>query len=152
MKSRWMGLYVGGFLAGMLAGCSTFSSRVGEKRAVFEGLAHADQIRLKTGAINIGDSPDLVYIALGNPDERRIHKTATSTEEIWIYYIYRDPSRGGSHFYWQSYPGWYGGRRRAHPLYYRPLWEPMPLLQESEFARIVFIEGKVSSVNQREGN
>jgi hypothetical protein len=50
-----------------LAGCSGVSSRVEEKSAFFATLTPAVQADLRSGVIRAGYTPDMVYIALGQP-------------------------------------------------------------------------------------
>src|SRR5882762_7956237 len=55
----------------LLAGCDTFDSRATEKAQVFDNLSEKTQKRLERGTIHAGDTEDMVYIALGDPDEKR---------------------------------------------------------------------------------
>ncbi len=50
-----------------LAGCNGVSSRIQEKAAVYATLSPAIQKDLREGIIHPGDTPDMVYIALGAP-------------------------------------------------------------------------------------
>lgn len=147
MKTNLVGIF-SIVAAGLLAGCSTFSSRVEERRATFAALSHDDQIRLKAGTINVGDTPDMVYLALGKPDEKRINKTAAGNEEAWIYRLYSQEYRGEAYYRWLPYHAW-GGRRARY--FYGPISEPVYESVERELARVVFRDGKVSLVSQTQG-
>jgi hypothetical protein len=48
---------------------------------------------MQRGAINVGGTPEMVYIALGNPDERRDILNGRHAT-VWIYKTY-----------WQQYEG-----------------------------------------------
>ena len=50
-----------------LAGCNGVSSRVQEKAAVYASLSPSMQKDLRDGIVHPGDTPDMVYIALGKP-------------------------------------------------------------------------------------
>src|ERR1044071_4427231 len=101
-----------------LSGCSTFMTRSDEKSEVFDSLPVATQKRLERGKINVGDSEDLVYIALGQPDEKR---RISRTEWDYSLWVYRS--------YWEQYEGsaWIGWRRivvptgRGFAVYHEPV-------------------------------
>jgi len=66
---------------GALAGCSTVSSRIQEKSAAFAALSPVKQDALRQGTIEEGDTPDLVYIALGKP----FHIKQDGPVTLWHY-------------------------------------------------------------------
>ncbi len=68
------------------AGCQGGrSTRIQEKSATFAKLDAATQERLEAGDISLGDSSDLVYIALGKPNTATLHATADGPVETWTY-------------------------------------------------------------------
>jgi len=77
-----------------LSACSTMSTiegRTKEKSAVFAAAAPWQQRLMREGWVDVGFTPDMVYIAIGQPD-----KTATADNgatEIWIYDNFASPSR-----------------------------------------------------------
>jgi hypothetical protein len=77
-----------------LSACSTMSTIEGrskEKSATFTAAAPWQQKLMREGWIDVGFTPDMVYIALDRPD-----KTATADNgatEIWIYNNFASPSR-----------------------------------------------------------
>ena len=77
-----------------------------EKAEVFDSLPTATQKRLQRGRINVGDTQDMVYIALGHPDETREIANADGEQTLWVYKTY-----------WQQYEGtaWLGYRRVIVP-------------------------------------
>ncbi|CAM3062909.1 hypothetical protein [Rariglobus hedericola] len=138
------------FLAlGLLAltGCSTFTSRSKEKPVAFNALSTADQSRLENKVINVGDTTDMVYIALGWPDEKQQSTTAAGQTTTWIY-----------NRYWQEYQGEaYGGYRRQvvrdpktgkSSVYLEPVSRPIYSNRKQPIMRIVFADGKVTQIEQ----
>jgi hypothetical protein len=135
--------------AGLLAltGCSTFSSRAQEKPAVFNELSAADQARLEKKTINVGDTTDMVYIALGWPDEKLQSTTADGQTTTWIY-----------NRYWREYQGEaYGGYHRhvvrdpktgSATVYLEPVSRPIYSNRKQPIMRIVFTDGKVTQIEQ----
>src|SRR5829696_6084681 len=108
MKTRIsiLSMFVAGITLSLLAGCNTFNSRARQMSEVYDQLPSTEQQRLQRGAINVGDTPEMVYIALGNPDERRDLLNADGTQNVWVYKSY-----------WQQYEGtaWLGYRRVIVP-------------------------------------
>lgn len=68
-----------------LAGCTSTP----ELRAKLQGgaapLPPADQQRLERGEARIGDTPEMVYIALGKPDEKQ---DVAKGGAVWLYQDY----------------------------------------------------------------
>ena len=60
----------------LLAGCSTVDARIKQRSSYFYSLDTKTQERLKKGEIHIGDTTDMVFIAVGHPD--RVHEKTTS--------------------------------------------------------------------------
>lgn len=131
-----------------LSGCDTFESRAHEKAAVYQSLPPATQQRLHRGQISVGDSQDMVYIALGYPDEVRQVATPRGVQTVWIYRTY-----------WQQYEGsaWVGWHRTIVPMangrgYYivhEPVTEDVYSTHADEIIRVTFQNGVVSAVAQQ---
>lgn len=129
-------------------GCNTFASRARERSETFESLPANEQQRLQRGAINVGDTEDMVYIALGHPNERRDVTTADGTQTIWSYKTY-----------WQQYEGtsWAGWRRvivpapnrRGFVIFHEPVSYDVYRTHVDEAIRVTFNNGVVSTVEQQ---
>lgn len=127
-----------------LTACSTFNSRAKEKAAVYNALPTQTQQRLEKGKISIGDTQDMAFIALGNPDAKREITTANDAATVWIYRTY-----------WEDYTdaGWIGWHRYYEPfgdaysIYHEQV--PLALSRErvAEVIRITFKNGKVIAVD-----
>lgn len=134
-------------VAAALAGCSTFERRAEEKSATFNQLDEATRQRLKERDITVGDTQDMVYIALGVPDEKRDRLSLDGSETTWVY-----------NAYWQEYQGQalVGYRRhvvfdpgsRRYRVYYTPVSQSVYAEREEERIRVTFNNGTVSSVEQ----
>jgi hypothetical protein len=72
----------------MLAGCSTINSRIKENAAVFDSLPADVQEKISQGIVEVGYTPDIVYIAMGNPHEKRSSRSADRNKSTWIYNVY----------------------------------------------------------------
>lgn len=131
----------------LLAGCSTINSRIKEKSATFYSLSAQDQARLKQGIVNIGDTPDMVYIALGAPDAKRDTLAKNSETTTWLYKTYYQNYEGsvyvGYHrfFYWDGY-------LKAWRVYYEPVRQDVYSQHTQDRIRVVFQDGKVTTIDQ----
>lgn len=135
------------FAAVLLTGCSTFERRAEEKSTTFSQLDASTRQRLKDRDITVGDSQDMVYIALGVPDEKRDRISVEGSETTWIY-----------HAYWQEYQGQalVGYRRhvvfdpgsRRYRVYYTPVEQSVYAEREEERIRVTFTDGQVTTVEQ----
>lgn len=130
----------------LLAGCSTVDRRITEKAAVFESLDPATQEQLRKGMVEVGYDTDMVYIALGSPDERREIATAAGRDQVWIYSTY-----------FQEYAGTTVHYRRLlgyHPVtgqrvvYFEPVRNHHYRDRVDERIRITFRNGKVTMIEQ----
>ncbi|MCW5550391.1 MAG: hypothetical protein KIT44_15620 [Opitutaceae bacterium] len=132
----------------LLAGCSTIDRRITEKAAVFESLDPATQEQLRKGMVEIGYNTDLVYIALGSPDERRERITAAGREEVWIYSTYYQ-EYAGTTVHYRRYIGYHPvtGKR---VIYFEPVRHHHYRDRVDERIRVTFRDGKVTEIEQIE--
>jgi hypothetical protein len=78
----------------VLSACGTMStieSRSKEKSATFTSAAPWQQKLMRQGWIDAGFTPDMVYIALDNPDSKATADNGAT--EIWIYKNFDTPAR-----------------------------------------------------------
>lgn len=131
----------------LFAGCNSFNSRARQMSAVYDQLPASEQQRLQRGVIGIGDSPEMVYIALGNPDERRDTLNADGSRTTWIYRTY-----------WQQYEGtaWLGYRRvivparngRGYVIFHEPVTQDVYRTHVDDVIRVTFANNSVQQVEQ----
>lgn len=70
----------------LLAGCATTpAQRIAKNQDVFDSFPVAAQARIRGGQIDLGFNPDMVRIALGEPDRKLIRRSAEGEAEIWLY-------------------------------------------------------------------
>jgi hypothetical protein len=129
------------------AGCQTVDSRIKEKPEVFNSVDKATQDKIKQGIIDLGFTEDMVYLALGNPDQKRESKTAAGTRLTWIYNTYYTRYEGtqmmGYHrrVYFDPY-------LRTYRLYYHPVFADTYSEDKEERIRITFTDGKATAIEQ----
>ena len=130
-----------------LTGCSTFEKRAEQKSEVYARLDAETQGKLKQGLVEIGYSPDMVYIALGTPDQRNETVTAKGRKEIWIYNSYYTEYRGTDHVGYRRYVD-YNPITKKYFVYYEPVRVDVYRDRIEERIRITFEDGKVTMIEQ----
>ena len=73
-------------LATLLAGCATPEKRIQQNQEVFDSFPVAAQARIRGGQIDLGFTPDMVRIALGEPHRQTLRRSADGEVEIWSYF------------------------------------------------------------------
>ncbi len=145
MFSRFSRLFapiVVAFACVCLAACSTPDARIKRNQAVFDALPPAEQALIREGKVAIGFTPDMVRLAVGDPDQRWTRTDAAGTTEVWSYTTYdnavgRPLYRGYYHRYHPEYPFFYDD------LYYRDA-------RPREIFKVAFSDGKVSEITQED--
>lgn len=70
----------------LAAGCDEGTeARIRERREVFEKLGRDVQKRVIDGIIEVGDSADVVYMAIGAPARMKAKQTSRGRAEMWVY-------------------------------------------------------------------
>ena len=149
MKKSTLSLSLAALAAAFyLTGCDTFKARAEEKSDTYNSLSTGTQKRLERGKINVGDTQDMVYIALGNPEEKRDVSTSDGTQTVWLYKTY-----------WEQYEGtaWVGWHRvivpaaggRGYVVFHEPITQDIYRTHLDEVIRVTFANNVVSSVEQQ---
>lgn len=131
----------------LLAGCSTIDSRIEEKSAAFATYDPATQEKLKQGIVEIGYTPEQVYIALDRADDRRERLTAKRRELTWIYHSYHEDYRGTAMMGYRRMIAYDPVRRRNY-VYWEPAVVDVYSSHIDERIRITFRDGKVAVIEQ----
>jgi hypothetical protein len=134
-------------LALLLGGCSTINSRIEEKSEAFSALDADIQNKIRLGRVEVGYSPDLVYIALGTPDERLNKTTKIGTTETWIYNSYRQEYLGSAHTGYRQYVV-IDPKTRQAVVIYEPVYSSIYRDRVDERIRINFKANQVESIEQ----
>ena len=129
------------FLA-LAAGCSTIESRIEENRAYFDSLPAADQAQIRIGKIDLGFTPESVRMALGEPRQRLVRRSAGGDSEIWIYTeLTQSYERQRADIDGITAPGPGGARYTGGSA-----WITVRQERERPVVRVEFRNGRVSSI------
>src|SRR5690625_5147025 len=120
-------------------GCAhTPETRIAKNPELFEQLTPEEQQSVRAGAIQLGYTPDMVFLALGEPDRKITRRTKDDNLNIWIYqgrFVSTETVRVRDQF---------GSFRPVHPTLY------LDRTVEHVYtkARVVFEDGRVISIEQ----
>jgi hypothetical protein len=130
-----------------LAGCNTIDSRISQKQGMFDRLDPRIQAKIRQGIVEVGYTPDMVYIALGTPDERHQKVTAKGDETTWIYKTYYEQYEGMVHVGYHRIVFYDPGARVYH-IYYEPVSTPVYSEHAEDNIRVAFVNGRVTVIEQ----
>lgn len=131
----------------LLAGCSTFERRSEEKSDVFNMLDDATRQRLKERQLAVGDTFDMVYIALGAPDEKRDKVTQQGSATTWIYNAYWQEYQGEVLLGYRRYTV-YDKEAKVYRVYVEPVRESVYRSRAEERLRVQFEDGRVTVIEE----
>lgn len=127
-------------LLALLAGCSTPEARIQRNPEAFARLAPEEQQLVREGKVAIGFTPEMVRLALGNPDRVYTRTDANGVSESWSYTTYETDSG------MMLYRGWYH-RYWSDPLY--PYYTSTSTRRTRELLKVVFTSGRVSAIEKQ---
>ncbi len=85
MNKVRLGQFLGASLLAILAGCATPESRIKSHPDLFASFPPDIQESVRQGKIARGYTPDMVFIALGDPTSKTMETSAGGDREIWSY-------------------------------------------------------------------
>lgn len=131
----------------LLPACQTFDRRAREKAEVFSALDPATQERLRARELHVGDTTDMVYIALGRPSETLRQTTATGRSETWIYQTRWDEYQGTRFVGYRRHVT-YDPLTKAQRITYVPEYRPVYAPRVEDRIRITFERDRVAVIEQ----
>lgn len=131
----------------LVAGCQTVDSRIRENPQLFASLDAATQSKIKQGIIDLGYTEDMVYLALGAPDQKRESRSAAGAQTVWVYNTYFE-RYDGTRFVGYSRRVYYDPYLRSYRMYYAPVYADTYRPEVEERIRVVFENGRVTVIEQ----
>ena len=128
-----------------LVGCATPESRIRRHPDMFASFPTNVQANVRSGIVDVGYTPDMVYVALGRP-ARVIERTAAEGRfEIWVYtdITYSTQFEPIETTYW--YRTHRGDLRLARDW----SWVDVRQRHEYEILRVEFKDGKVLAIETK---
>ena len=128
-------------LAALLSACSTPESRIDANRSAFNQYPSDVQEKIKAGRVDIGFTPEMVRMAMGDPVRQFTRKTESGESEVWIYADSKPQVSLGFGFASFGHHSATGVGVATSTGGYEP----------DEKTRVVFRNGRVDSVEHRKG-
>lgn len=122
------------------SGCSTPERRIEKELAFFNTLTTEQQELIKQGKVGLGFTPDMVRLAVGNPNQKWLRTDDSGESESWSYSHYY--ASDGAPLYTGIYHSHY---RNLYPYYAAPIYTGQTA---REYFRVTFKDGKVTSIQQ----
>jgi hypothetical protein len=69
----------------LVAGCSSVDSRVKSHEAAFNSWPADVQEKVRAGKVEMGFTPEMVEVALGEPHRRASRTTDRGQADVWVY-------------------------------------------------------------------
>ncbi len=132
----------------VFSGCDTFENRAKQKAGVVTQLDPKTRAKLERGIIEIGQTPDMVYLALGTPDDE--YETTSSThgkEKTWIYNDYHQEFAGNHETGYRRVLV-YDKNAKGYAVYLEPVYTNVYVDRAEEKIRITFRDCKVAVIEQ----
>ncbi|MDA1085513.1 MAG: hypothetical protein O2901_00650 [Verrucomicrobia bacterium] len=126
----------------IMTGCATPESRIKKHPEMFSVFPPEVQERVRLGEIRVGDTSDMVYIALGHPDRVYTRRTSNASVEVWAFsgHNYRHdyrPVRARVAYHDSD------GRLRHG---YQTDWVRVEWTEEYEALRVEFLDGSATAI------
>lgn len=123
-----------------VTGCNSLDKRISDQRAQFDTWPAEVRAKIQAGHIDVGFTPEQVRVALGEPTRKYQRTTAEGSSEVWAYV----GGRAGFSI------GIGVGAARGSGAYAGGVaYEPTTYGADDEAVRVVFEDGKVTSVEKR---
>ncbi len=137
-------------LAAGLSGCQSVERRIKEKPEVYAHLDAATQDKIKQGIVDLGYSEDMVYLALGDPDQKRESVSAEGKSTTWVYNTYYTRYDGTVPvgYYRRVY---FDPYLKTYRVFYHPAYVDTYHDEKEERIRVVFKDGKATTIEQSKG-
>ncbi len=124
-----------------LAGCASPDTRIQQNIKLFDGLSPEHQQLIREGRVALGFTPEMVYLAVGEPDRKWARTDANGRSQVWTYTTYESSS--GGHLYRGWYHRYHGYRDPRYPYYLDD-----GARREHEYFKVTFREGAVVLIEE----
>lgn len=130
-----------------VSGCDTFENRAKKKPEVLAALDPQAREKLRRGIIELGNTTDMVYVALGQPDDEYETTSARGKEKTWIFNSYHEDFAGNLQTgYHRTLV--YDPVTKGYLVYFEPVYTNVYTERIEERIRITFRDGKVVVIEQ----
>lgn len=143
---RFLLVFIGAAFLGV-AGCNTRATRLAREPELFSSLDSATREKIARGEIDLGYTPELVRLALGEPSEQSASPDDGSGQTTWVYRTFhRDPK--------DIIAGGYRRRvvfdpvLRSETVIVEPIDDRLAAKLAPQSLRVTFRDGRVSLIER----
>ena len=130
-----------------LTGCTTLNQRIQERSATFTSLDAGTQDRLRLGRVDLGDTPDMVYIAIGRPTKTTDVTTAEGRDSTWGYVSFYEEYAGTRQTGYRRTVVEDKDTKRSF-IRVEPAYRDVYRQRADEYIRLTFKNGRVAAIEQ----
>lgn len=130
------------------AGCSSaVDRRIHARQAQFNQLDPVSQANIRNGQVDLGFTPDMVFMALGEPTRREQKLVADGVQMTWVYKAYYNEMVGTADVAYRRQIV-YNPRSRTYAIFVEPAPGEVYAVHAQDRVKVQFTNGKVSSIEQ----
>ncbi len=130
----------------VFAGCNSLDSRIRANQAAFSALDPQTQQKIRQQIVEVGYTPDMVYMAYGEPTRKSFKSNEKGSFMTWSYQVSHDEYEGSSLHYRRSVA--VDPRTGRRVIVHRPVVTDYYSEQNEEILRVEFKDGRVTSIEQ----
>jgi len=135
-------------LLSVIAGCVSAQQmremRIRDNQELFNTFTADNQEKVLSGQIDIGFSQDMVNMAWGSPNRIYTRTTAAGAATVWSYTVFQPRIHSDR----MSIPVRYIDHQGRRRIEYHNVWVNRDTGEEYAVARVEFVEGVVSAIEQ----
>ncbi len=132
----------------IVAGCASLQElrdrRIAENQALFDSFPEEIQTQVRQGNVEVGFTTDMVRMAWGNPDQVFTRVTQERRATVWGY----TRVRHSPYLDRMSIPVFFTDSDGRQRITYQSVWINADTREEYTVARVEFVEGRVSAIEQ----
>lgn len=143
---RWFLLCLGALA---IAGCNSTEHRIKKHPERFAALTVEEQSAVKNKTLDLGQSAEVVYFIMGDPDRKKKQVKEGVAKEVWVYTrIFTQME--GTHLAGYERRVFYDAKNKVYRVYYIPRYVHEYSEHQEVVAEIEFEDGLVSAITEFE--
>ncbi len=141
---------IAGLLAAVLLfGCDSVEHRIRKNPEMWDALSPSEKLAVENKTIDIGHSPEVVYLIMGNPNRKKSKAGGQERKEVWIYTrIYTQYE--GTDIAGYHRRVYYDSINKVFRVYYIPEYVTLFSEHMEVVTEIEFEDGQVSAITEVE--
>ncbi|MEX2382826.1 MAG: hypothetical protein WD490_10610 [Opitutales bacterium] len=131
----------------LAGGCQTVERRIEQQAELFATFDPAVQRMIRDEQVDLGFTPEMVEIAWGPPDLKRVVRSEKGETHLWTY-VNRHSVFAGRRFAGFDHEVFFDHRTKTHRTFMRPVYVDLYRTVETDWGHVEFEDGKVVSITR----